>query len=514
MKKIISLCFVLLFFVKAYAQNVTIAPTGITPDITGTHLRMSYDSIMLLPSPSTGDFVYDKTFKCLRVYTDGKWLCTYQDPSNYSQNIIETASAGGTGNDGGTSLATDASGNVYVAGTYSDTANFELTGKTSEGSLDIFVAKYNKNGALQWVQSAGGIEKDSVQSIAVDGSGNVYITGFYKGAATFNGNTIYATGDNDIFIAKYNTSGVFQWARTAGGQDSDAGAGVAVDAGNNVYVVGFYSNTAAFGAISKTSLGSKDIFLAKYNSSGIPQWVESPGGTNDDFGSAIAIDNSGNIYITGSFRGGIQFGTITQAANATYYDVFVAKYDPVATTWLWANSDLVGSNNEYSQSIAVDGSNNVYVTGNFLSSVSFASTSRSSKGSADMFIIKHNSLGAAQWLQTGGGTGFDSGQDIFIDNSGNVYITGFFANPSATFGSDIKDSKGLIDACVIRYDSNGNYQGVKTIGGSGNDMAKSLAGNNSGSIYVTGHFSNTVNFDKNSKTSQGDEDIFLIRLDK
>jgi hypothetical protein len=514
MKKIIYLSFILLFFGKTYAQNVTINPTGITPDMSGTHLRMSYDSLIALPAPSQGDFVYDTTFKCLRVYTDGKWLCSYQDPNSYSPNILQTTAAGGTGNDSGTSIAIDASGNIYVAGTFSDTASFELTSKISIGSLDVFIAKYNKHGVLQWVQSAGGTEKDSVQSIAVDGNGNVYLTGIYKSAITFETTTIYATGDNDIFLAKYNASGVFQWARTAGGQGSDAGTGVVTDAGNNVYVVGFYSNTAAFGAFSKTSLGMRDIFLAKYNSSGIPQWVVSAGGANDDFGSAIAIDASANIYITGSFKAGVKFGSISAAADPNYYDVFVAKYDPVALNWAWVKEDLTGSNNEYSQRIAVDLNGNIFVTGYYYGSVSFASTSKASKGGADMFIIKYNSLGASQWLQTAGGTGFDSGQGLVTDTNGNVYVTGFFSYPNATFGTIVKDNRGLNDAYVVRYEPNGSNPGVKTFGSLRNDVAKDIATDSAGNIFITGSYSNTVVFDKNAKTSQGGEDIFIIRIDK
>jgi hypothetical protein len=137
------------------AQNVTISPGGITPALTGTYPRISYDAILALPSPTIGDMAYDITFLCLRVYNGNRWVCTYQLPGE-PVNGAFIAAAGGTSDDNASSAAVDALGNVYVAGGYSGTATFGNTSKTSKGDSDIFVAKYNANGVLQWVQSAGG----------------------------------------------------------------------------------------------------------------------------------------------------------------------------------------------------------------------------------------------------------------------------------------------------------------------------------------------------------------------
>lgn len=461
MKRILYFCFVFTLIIKAQAQNVTINPGGITPVvILNNHPRLSYDAILALPSPKQGDLAFDTTFKCLRIYTEGKWLCTYQNPLEYTPNIIEAASGGGSGDDSGTAIAVDASGNMYVAGGYSGTASFEATTKTSLGLDDIFVAKYNKNGVLQWVQSAGGAGKDSVHAIAVDGGGNIYITGFYNGSATFNTTTITSLGDTDIFLAKYDASGALQWAKSAGGTGSDVGSGIAIDGSNNIYVVGSYAGNATFGMHNKTSTGLSDIFLAKYDASGVAQWVASAGGTNDDFGQAIALNASGKIYITGHFKGSASFGSINKTADASYFDIFVAKYDPIGMTWTDAQS-AGGANHEYSQGIAVDTGGNVYVTGNFQGTFSFG-TGSSVAYSPDMFVIKFNNAGTPQWIQRIGGAFFDTGRGIAVDNSGNVFVAGFYSWAGASLGF-VKSSLGLNDSFIASYTSDGELRGVKSI---------------------------------------------------
>lgn len=202
MKKLsLLLCF-LGAVVLSFAQNVTITPRGITPAMTGSYPRISYDAILALPNPAKGDMAFDMTFNCLRVYTGSKWICTYQSPSDPTPNITALASAGGTSYDEGNGIAVDASGNVYVTGSYNGTATFGTTTKTSAGGEDIFVAKYNSSGVLQWVQSAGGTSEDWGNGIAVDGSGNVYVTGRYGSPATFGNNSLTSVGVTDIFVAR------------------------------------------------------------------------------------------------------------------------------------------------------------------------------------------------------------------------------------------------------------------------------------------------------------------------
>jgi hypothetical protein len=198
------------------AQNVTILPSGITPALSGTYPRLTYDAILALPSPVEGDIAYDTMFKCLRVFNGSKWVCT-NDPARPIPNMIAIASAGGASTDIGTAIAVDAAGNVYVTGNYAGTANFGGISRTSAGNNDVFVAKYNSSGTPQWVRSAGGTGTDYGAGIAVDAAGNVYVTGYYQGTASFGGISSTSAGLYDIFVAEYNSSGILQWVQSAGG---------------------------------------------------------------------------------------------------------------------------------------------------------------------------------------------------------------------------------------------------------------------------------------------------------
>jgi hypothetical protein len=511
MKKTIYLYIVVAMLIKVQAQNVTITPAGITPALSGNYPRISYTAILALPSPQQGDIAFDTTNKCLRIYVDGKWVCTYQDPDTYP-NAISVISAGGTGDDTGTAIATDTSGNVYITGSFFGLATFGVTNKISIGESDIFVAKYNKNGALQWVQSAGGIDEDSGQSIAVDNSGNVYVIGYYQVEATFGASTdINALGGLDIFLAKYNSNGVFQWVQSAGGTGNEDGSGIVLDVSGNVYATGYYEGTSTFDGIGKTSQGNTDLFIAKYNSSGVVQWVQSEGGTGHDISQAIAIDGNGKLYITGSFTGTTKFGIINKTSLGGH-DIFVAKFDPATSGWSYIQS-AGGTNDQGGQSIAVDASGNAYIIGYFQGGATFGGTTKISQGGGDIFVVKCNSSGVFQWVQSAGSSESESGHDIAIDSNGNVYATGFY-NGVATFGSITKIPEGFGDIFVTKYNNAGTLQWIKSIGSSGYDYGQSIVVDGGNNVIVSGRYSGVVNFDKTIRLSKGNTDMFVLKLDK
>ncbi|MEZ4902448.1 MAG: SBBP repeat-containing protein [Spirosomataceae bacterium] len=165
------------------------------------------------------------------------------------------------------------------------------------------------------MRSMGGASFDVGYGIAVDGSGNIYLTGSYQDTATFGSTKVLTSvGSYDVFIAQYSSSGLIQWVRSVGGASFDSGYSIAVDGSSNVYVTGSYQGTATFGSTILTSVGSEDVFVAQYNSSGSIQWVKSGGGTISDIGKDIAVDELGNVYVTGSYYGAAFFGETTLAS--------------------------------------------------------------------------------------------------------------------------------------------------------------------------------------------------------
>jgi hypothetical protein len=178
-------------------------------------------------------------------------------------NFLWAKSAGGSSDDVGVGIALDSSGNAYITGYFSGTAVFGATTLTSAGDRDIYVAKLDIGGNFLWAKRAGGISWDSGNGIAVDSSGNTYITGYFNGIAVFGATTLISAGGDDTYIAKVDIGGNFLWAKRAGGTSSDRGSDIALDSSGNAYITGWFEGTAVFGATTLTSVWGRDVFIWK-----------------------------------------------------------------------------------------------------------------------------------------------------------------------------------------------------------------------------------------------------------
>ena len=361
--------------------------------------------------------------------------------------------AGGANNDFGYGITVDGTGNIYVTGLFN----------TSTGSWNIFVAKYGTDGTLTWAKQPGGSGDVSWPTPAVDGTGNIYVAGQFTGTATFgegaSQTTLTSTGSSDMFVAKYGTDGTLTWVKRAGGSGMVAFPVIAVDGGGNSYVTGQFTGTATFGEeASQTTLTSTgsfaNMFVAKYGTGGTLTWAKKAEGTP---GGVIAVDGSGNSYVTGVFYGTATFGegasqtTLTSTGSS---DIFVAKYGTDGTL-AWAKQAggagaIIGS----SRGIAVDVFGNSYVTGVFYDTATFGGTNLNSRGGTDVFVAKYGTDGTLAWAKQEGGTNNDYGDGIAIDGNGNIYVTGEFGG-SITFDGTTLTSTGSTDMFVAKYISGG-----------------------------------------------------------
>jgi len=357
-------------------------------------------------------------------------------PAGYIGGVRQAwvASYVGVFDDEATGIAVDGSLNVYVTG-YSGAPD----------SYHYVTIKYNAFGQEEW--TAGYNIQDGISfaaAIAIDRSGNVYVTGT-SGTFSF--------GDNDYATIKYNNSGQQQWvARYSGLNNSDdRGTAIAVDHSGNVYVTG------------GSGFPSGDYATIKYNSSGQQQWVASYDGpgNGDDHAVAIAIDSSGNVYVTGYSPG-----------SGTGTDYATVKYDNSGQQQWVARYNGPGNGVDWATGMVIDGSGNVYVTGE----------SPGSDGFPDYATIKYDNSGQQQWVARYNGPGNlgDSATGIGIDSSGNVYVTG------TSVGSD-----GVSNYVTIKYDSVGQQQWVARYTGPDNlgDHATAIAVSSSGNVHVTGQSS-------------------------
>lgn len=431
-------------------------------------------------------------------------------------------SAAGDNLDEAQCISTDEDGNVYVTGWfYSSSVTFgtyTLTNSYYTGK-DIFIAKYDINGNVVWAKSAGGNNDDYATSIKVDNSGNIYITGYFNsdslnigsitllplnGSTIFfakydnNGNVlwaenvseahyngssaitvdsdeyIYLTGeysngpvnDLDILIRKYNQNGNEIWTKSPQGLHDDYSNSVSVDTFGSVLIAGsFESLNLKFGSITLVNYGYNDIFLAKYDVNGNVIWAKSPlWGNNEDEANSIIVDDLGNIYVAGSYASdSISFGNITL---------------------INASSGLFGRE--------------------------------------DIFIVKYSADGNALWGKRVGGLNKDEANSITVDASGNIYVTGSFTSDSITFG-DItltnagEGGYGQDDIFLAKYDANGNVLWATSIGNSfvnEEDVSYSVTTNILGDIYLAGKFeSYTLFFGDIELTNSGGSNVFVAKLE-
>lgn len=349
------------------------------------------------------------------------------------------ATLGGTGAEGGGGVALDASGNVYVVGT---------TASQGAGGDDLLLAKYNANGDIQWQRSLGGTSTENGNVVAVDASGNVYVTG-----------TVYSegTGAGDLLLAKYNSAGAIQWQRSLGeASRAQVGNGIAVDSSGNIYVSGTSYN---------------DILLAKYNSSGTIQWQVYLN-HSEESGYGLAVDSSGNAYLTGS----CDFTT-------GFSEAVLVKYNSSGV--LQWQRRLGGAASDLGFAVAVDSSGNVYLSGQ---------TSSEGAGGNDVLLAKYNSAGAIQWQRRLGGAGSDVGRGVALDSSANVYVTGYTSSEGA----------GGNDMLLAKYDTSGTILWQRSLGGTSNDTGVGIAVDSAnGVFYVIGN---------TASTGAGGNDLLLAKL--
>ena len=246
--------------------------------------------------------------------------------------------------DSGHGVKVDSSDNIYVTGI----TDGGLDGNTSSGGRDIFLVKYNSSGTKQWTKQLGSSSLDDGTEVTVDSSDNIYVTGYTSGGLDGNTNS----GDYDIFLVKYNSSGTKQWTQQLGTIEKDYGTGVTVDSSDNIYVTGYTSG----GLDGNTNSGNKDLFLVKYNSSGVKQWTKQLGTSTNDLGLGVTVDTSNNIYVTGYTEGELDGNT-----NSGYDDLFLVKYNSSGTKQ-WTKQRGTW-NGDSGSAVTVDSTDNIYVTG-------------------------------------------------------------------------------------------------------------------------------------------------------
>ena len=333
-------------------------------------------------------------------------------------------------------MVTDEFGNVYVVGYTNDGLNTNnIAGMTG----DMFVTKYNSDGIRQFTRQLGlaGGKKVGI-GVAIDASGNFFVTGYTTGALDG-----YAmTGTVDAFYSKYNRDGIQQFTRLLGAAGQETRSyGVSTDLSGNVFIAGYTEGSLD----GNTLKGSADFFVTKYNSSGVKQFTRQLGAGNaETIGNAVATDVSGNVFITGRTTGGLDGNTLTGTS-----DFFVTKYNSNGVKQFTRQLGAVGAET-IGNEVAIDASGNVFVAG----ATGGALDGNAVAGTDDFFVTKYNSDGLKQFTRQLGVAGRETdGNGVAIDAAGNVFVAG--ATSGALDGNTLM---GAFDFFVTKFNSNGVKQ--------------------------------------------------------
>lgn len=420
-------------------------------------------------------------------------------------------SAGGPDADQGQSLVVDAAGNIYVTGLFEGTADFGSTTLTAKGSQDIFVTKLDRSGTFLWAVGMGGQNRESPPGIAVDSAGQVTIAGQFEGQVAFGSTTLTSKGQYDIFVARLSSAGAFLWATSAGGADSEGAAAVAVDGQGNIHIAGGFSGTTTLGSTTLTSKGQTDSFVAKLTSSGAFTWATSAGGSMHESPTDIAVDAAGNVYITGNYLGSPAFGSTTLSPMGLL-DIFVAKLSS-SGAFAWAVS-AGGSSSDSSYSINLDGAGNIYIGGTIEGRPSFGSTTLMASN-ADVFVAKLSGAGAFLWAVKAGGSWDDRSYSTATDSAGNTTITGYFYRRFTFGGTTLQaNTTASCDVFVAKMDTQGTPAWATSAGGNMPSESNGVAVDSQGHAYVTGRYRYRPTFGSTTLMAKGLYDIFVAKVDK
>lgn len=388
-------------------------------------------------------------------------------------------SMGGHKSDVGRAITLDSLGNVYIIGSFQGEVDFDPGPNTytltSIGLADIYIQKLDKDGNFLWTRSIGGTEGDGnvAYDISLDATCNVYITGAFNDTLDFDPGpgvyNMYSAGfgssARDVFILKLDTDGRFLWVNSIGSTLNDEGIVITIDDSGYVYTAGRFEGTVDFdpdtAVYSLTSNGDYDVFIQKLDAHGNLRWVKSIEGSESETITAIGVDDSGNLYTTGSFYGSIDADPGVGAYPLTTVTgaVYILKLDRDGD-FLWVRS-MEGILSSYG--IALDALGDVYATGYFGNTVDFdpgiGKSTLTSQGGRDIFIQKLTSEGNFGWAKSIGGTYTDQGNGIIIDDNGKIYVTGSFYNTvdfDFSQGTYNLSSNGVSDIFVLKLNAFGN----------------------------------------------------------
>jgi hypothetical protein len=412
----------------------------------------------------------------------------------------------------GKGVAVDSMGNVLITGAFAAGLDFGNGPLNSAGSGDVFVAKLDTSGFLSWGENFGDMASQGATSVAVDSTDSVIVAGSFAGSLDFGGGALVSGGKADIFVAKLDVTGKQIWSKRFACSDDASVVKLAVDSANNVLVWGNFGGFVDFGGGAVPTVGGGDLFLTKLDAAGTPLWSKTFGDKEEQFGADMTVDSAGNVVVTGTFTSTLDFGGGALVASGTDNDIFVAKLD-VKGDQVWSKR-FGDMNDQFGAGVAVDGADDVLLTGSFTGSVNFGGkTIDAVDVGTDIFVAKFDASGKALWSEAFGSAGDQDGKSIVVDRVGNVLVAGSFTGTVNFGGGPLAVAAGtFMNTFLVKLDANGGHQWSKRFGDVGYVAEASVAVSASNDVVIAGYFAGAVNFGLDPFVSEGGNDVFVAKF--
>jgi hypothetical protein len=431
---------------------------------------------------------------------------------DFSQGYVWAKGFGEDGYDTAYAVAANATGEAYVFGDFEKTVSFgESTfAVTGNRFSDLVLLKLNGDGSMAWARQYGAANSDFAKAAVALPSGGVVAGGEFYTATTVGTTNLLSAGGKDIVLISVDAGGTHQWARRFGGSSSDSLHAMAVDSNGNIYVAGQFSGSIDFGATALTSSGGSDGFVAKLDANGSVLWARKLGGTSTDVAYALAVRPTGEVVIAGSFRGGASFGSIVLSSIGGN-DAFVAVLDSEGV-FLWAKR-FGGTTADNARAVACDETGNLWVSGSFtgLSASGFDEPPLASAGAEDVFVVRLTIDGTLLELKRYGGSGSETALSLAADPFGTMMMAGSFQQ-TVGFGPSTLVSEGFSDAYVAKLRAGTGAVWAMRGGGGNDDRSQVLSVNPAGEVFQAGVFNTSANFGSHSITNGGQWDMFVAKI--
>jgi hypothetical protein len=395
----------------------------------------------------------------------------------------------------------DAAGGIIVSGQFDANAPFGAANIPVVGTIDLYVTKYDQSATPVWAKSFSGTSNIMFPGgIVMDGAGNIYLAGSFSFGMTINGNNYYSAGDKDGYLIKLDPNGNVIWVKAFGSATPQAFNGIAIN-GNKIYVAGSYSGTFNVGSVTvpASNAGSTDAMVIAFDTAGTALWAATGGGADEDYFYGVSASST-NIYACGAVRGSsASFGSTNLTGSGSADDILVTRLTTSGSFDLAKR--FGSTSTDQATCIGYDNYGNIYISGSFLGTVNFGGpatiTSNGGNTYSDGYVAKLNASGTGLWACKQGGASDDITTSMEVVNNGYIYLCGYYNNSTVTLtttsGTPVNlTNTGGADGYAAKYNPNGKLLWAVKAANASDDRPKAIVSDNNGYCYVIGNFINAL----------------------